>query len=140
MVGERLVGVPQAGPRTPTPTAKLRLGVLTLRRLTLTMVERPQRGILHRGRLIPMVMEVGHLGGTRAHEHRIPMPREDALQVGMRAHGRPTRIPAQVRTRMLLVQAQVGVSLRVALLRAGNNRREVLITIAGVILQLRMSG
>ena len=137
---ELLVGVRQVGRPTHMPTAKPRLGVPTRKHPTLTKVERHQRGIPRLGRPIPTATVVGRLDGMRAREHQIPTLKEGAPQVGMQVHGRPTRIPTQIRTRMLLVQARVGVNLRAALLQAGSNHLELLITMVGVIRQPRTSG
>ena len=137
---ELLVGVPRAGHRIHTPAAKPQLGVPTRKHPTLTMVEKLLHGIPRLGRPTPTAMVVGHLDGTPVHEHRTPTPTEDALQVGVQALRRLIRMPAQVRIRTLLVQTQLGASLRVVLLQAGNNRQEMLITIVGVLLQLRTSG
>ena len=150
MVGERLVGdkkeggLPVGAPRgerpTPMPTARPRLGVLTRKHPTLTKVERPQHGIPRLEHPTLTVTVVGHLDGMRAHEHRMPTPKEGALRVGTQAREPPTRMPAQVRTRTLLAQVQVGVSLRVVQLRAGSNHREILTTMLGVTQQPRRSG
>ena len=137
---ELLVGVPQAGRLTHMPAGKPQLGVLIRKHPTLTKVEKRLHGIPRLGRLTPTPMVAGHLDGTPVHEHRTPTPKEDALQLGVQALRRLTRMPALVRTRTLLVQTQVGVSLRVVLLRAGNSRQEILITMVGVVLQLKMSG
>ena len=137
---ELLDGVPQVGRPTHTPTAKPQLGVLTRKHPTLTKVERHRRGIPRLGRPIPTPTVVGHLDGTRAREHQIPTPKEHAPQVGMQVHGRPTHIPTQIRTRMLLVQARAGVNLRAMPLRVGNNHRGMLIMMVGVIQQPRTSG
>jgi len=150
MVGERLdgdkmgvellVGVPQAGRPTHMPTAKPQLGVLTHKHPTRTTVERHPRGIPLLGRPIPTATVVGHQDGTRARERRIPTPKEDALQVGMQVRGPPTRIPAQVRTRTLLVQARAGANLQEVLRRAGSNHQVILITMVGVVRQPRTFG
>jgi hypothetical protein len=137
---EHLVGALQVEHPTHMPTVRPRLGVLTRKHPTLTKVERHRHGILRLGRPIPTVMVVGHLGGTQAREHQIPTAKEDVPQVGMQVRGHPTRIPTQARIRTLLVQARVGLNPRAVPLRAGNNHREMPITMVGVIQQPRTSG
>ena len=137
---ELLVGVRQVGHPTRMPTAKPQLGVLTRKHPTLMTVERHRHGIPRLERPIPMATVAGRLDGMRAREHQILTLKEDVPLAGMPVHGRLIRIPTQIRTRMLLVQARVGVNLRAALLQAGSNHRELLITMVGVIQQPRTSG